>query len=81
MVTTCWPNHHDCPHREYIGRDVTLNGKEAIILTHGRGNALVVLRNGEAARFSWMGVFNTCDNHGGRFIGTITNEEIDEIFK
>lgn len=65
----CWPHHRDCIHREYIGREVTLQGRPAKITCDERGYASVVPLDSElgGVSYSWVAVFNTCANRGGRF--------------
>ena len=65
----CWPDHIDCAHRDYIGREVTLQGRPAKIVKDGQGMAVVVPVDSErgGVPYSWAAVFNICDNRGGRF--------------
>jgi len=66
---TCWPSHAECDHLEYIGRDVTLSGKPATIVQGPRGYAAVRCLEEPfvSVEYSWVAVFNICDNRNGRF--------------
>lgn len=66
---TCWPDHKDCDHREYIGKEVTLNNLPATVISGKHGNAWIkpldpTLRS---ATYGWVVVFDICDNHDGKF--------------
>ena len=65
----CWPHHGGCDHSEYVGRAVTLNGEPAKITTTPEGYARISPLDPRAGtvQYSWVAVFNVCDNHGSRF--------------
>lgn len=69
----CWPKHLDCLHRDYVGRGVSLNGRAAKVVLDGKGHALVAPLDPArgSVPFSWVTVFNVCDNRAGKFEGDL----------
>jgi hypothetical protein len=65
----CWPRHEDCLHREYVGREVTLNGEPAKITIGEDGHPNVAPLDPEkgSVPYPWIAVFNICDNRNGNF--------------
>ena len=66
---SCWPEHKDCDHRDYIGKEVTLNNLQAVVITTKCGYGYIKPIDPElrAASYPWIVIFNICDNHSGRF--------------
>ena len=71
-MATCWPEHKNCLHRQYIGRKVTLDGHPAEVIADSVGRAWVthtgrLHENLIYVPFSWTATYNVCDLHEGRF--------------
>ncbi len=69
LKLSCWPDHAECDHRGYIGREVTLHGKPAKIIKDGEGYAHVAPLDPAygSVCYSWVAIFCICDLHNGHF--------------